>query len=352
MRNYAQSAVSLFIVLWTAAVLPGLAVFSYPQSWFHSVVFGLTKNLFAQTNFQSDGLGMYFTALTVLLLSLFFGWIFAGFAPAFRTFCYRWCIFFLGLVLLKYGWMKLTFSQFYPPDPNILDSALGSLSKDTVYWSLVGSSRGYQLFMGICELLASALLLFRRTRFLGLIASLAVFLNVFAVNASFDISVKLLSLTCLLLSALLLLNYLDILGKMVQSDWRSFPLPAASPGTLWTAGIVVLLTEVLLPSFTTGKPAAAIHAGTFEKVLSHERFYLHRLGYVILRENGKLKSYTVQTDGPKETTFAHGNHIDTIRWNTNTIMCEKWGRSAVFRNVKRKDELLKQGFHWSSDEFH
>lgn len=351
-RNYAQATFSVFLVLWTAAVLPGLTVFFYPQSWFRFGVYGLTEKLFSTQNFESDGSGMYFTLLTVLLLSIFFGWILSGTTPTLRTFCYRWCIFFLCLVLLKYGWMKVTHSQFYSPDPNVLDSTLGSLSKDTVYWSLVGSSPGYQLFMGICEVLTAILLLFRRTRFPGLIASIAVFANVFAINASFDISVKLLSLTCLLLSVLLLLNYLDLLGKTVQSDWRSFPLPAASAGMLWTAATVVLLTEALLPSFMAENPVLNSHSGTYEEVPGHQRFYLHRMGYVILRENGKLKSYAVQADKAAETTFIHGNHVDAIQWMNNVITCQQSGKSAVFKRVERKDELTKPGFHWISDGFH
>lgn len=341
----------MFLILWTAAVLPTLAVFSYPQAGFRFNVFGLTEKLFATKNFESDGSGMYFTLLTVLLLSFFFGWIFSNASSAIRTFCYRWSVFFLVLILLKYGWAKITCSQFYPPDPNILDSTFGSLSKDTVYWSLVGSAPGYQQFMGICEVLAAVLLLFRRTRFLGLIASIAVFVNVFVVNVSFDISVKLLSLTCLLLSILLLLNYLDLLGKMVQSDWRSFPLPPASAGTMWTVAMIVLLTEVLLPSFTAERPSGE-HTGTFEEVANHSRFYLHRMDYVILPEEGKLKSCAVRTNDSNATTFVHGNHVDTINWTNSTMVCQRAGKAVVFRKAVRKDELMKSGFHWSSDAFH
>jgi hypothetical protein len=86
------------------------------------------------------------------------------------------------------------------PEPNLLFTPLGQLDKDILYWSTMGSSYGYNLFLGCTELLTGVLLFFRKTRAIGALAAVFICANIVAVNFSFDISVKLLSSFLLLLS--------------------------------------------------------------------------------------------------------------------------------------------------------
>ena len=112
--------------------------------------------------------------------------------------------YYLALQLFKYGFDKVFKHQFYLPEPNILFSPVGQLSKDILYWSTIGASYQYSVFAGMIELIPAILLLFRRTRLLGAIIAMFVLSNVLMINLGFDISVKLYGGFLLFLSLLII----------------------------------------------------------------------------------------------------------------------------------------------------
>ncbi|MEP7238683.1 MAG: hypothetical protein ABI685_12480 [Ferruginibacter sp.] len=112
--------------------------------------------------------------------------------------------YYLALQLLDYGFNKLFKWQFYIPEPNTLFTTMGQTPRDLMYWSSMGVSRPYTVFVGITELLAALLLLFRRTRLAGALFAFVVLCNVVAVNFSYDISVKVYSCFLLLLSCIIM----------------------------------------------------------------------------------------------------------------------------------------------------
>ncbi|MBL4755602.1 MAG: hypothetical protein JKY52_18670 [Flavobacteriales bacterium] len=130
--------------------------------------------------------------------------------------------YFLALQLFKYGFDKLFKHQFYLPEPNTLFTPLGYLSKDILYWSTMGASYSYNVFMGLLEIIPAIMLLFRPTRLVGTLSTVAVMLNVLMVNIGFDISVKLYSAFLLFLGMLLVvpsikrLYHVLILNQAVQ----------------------------------------------------------------------------------------------------------------------------------------
>ena len=71
-------------------------------------------------------------------------------------------------------------------------------------WTFLGYSTGYNLFMGVAELLAG-FLLFRRTVAIGALFTLLASMNVMAVNYFYDIPVKIISTGLVTLSIFLLL---------------------------------------------------------------------------------------------------------------------------------------------------
>jgi hypothetical protein len=80
-------------------------------------------------------------------------------------------------------------------------------------WTFMGSSPGYTILSGCIEVVAGIFLLFHRTRLLGAIVSVVVFINVFALNIFYNIPVKLFSLHLLLMSVLVLaMNAKRLLG--------------------------------------------------------------------------------------------------------------------------------------------
>lgn len=114
---------------------------------------------------------------------------------------------YLSLQMMIYGADKLFKYQFFFPEPNTLYTPLGMLEKDILYWSAIGASHSYNVYLGICEIIPALMLLFLRTRFAGSVLMLPVLINVVAINFCYDISVKIYSLLLLALNIYLLLPY-------------------------------------------------------------------------------------------------------------------------------------------------
>jgi hypothetical protein len=100
----------------------------------------------------------------------------------------------LIIVAFSYGTIKLFALQMSFPTLSQLASPLGEFLPMRLCWMYMGYSVPYQTFTGVMEIMVGLLLLFRRTTPLGLIIGLGVFVNVFMLNLSYDIPVKLYSM--------------------------------------------------------------------------------------------------------------------------------------------------------------
>jgi hypothetical protein len=205
----------LFILFlpFSFAILPEWGTFfskiiSPFTKWFGTTFLGFQYPLGFHISSDTQG----FVAQTFLLLFLSLAVVGLGFLfrnikqvlLKFTNYIHLICIAFLSLMMFKYGFDKLFKVQFYMPEPNILFTPLGQLSKDILYWSTLGTSRPYNIFLGLAELVPAVLILFHRTRFWGLVLTIFVLFNVFVINVCFGISVKTLSLFLLLLAVFLL----------------------------------------------------------------------------------------------------------------------------------------------------
>ncbi len=153
----------------------------------------------------SDSAGMYIHLFNIFALAILFAGIWAFIdrrenMSKVIAWARIFCSYYLSLQLFKYGVEKILKIQFYQPEPNILYTPLGQLTPDILYWSTMGSSYTYSVFMGIAEVLPALLLLFRRTRGAGGLIAAGVLLNVVMVNIGFDITVKIYSTFLLLIS--------------------------------------------------------------------------------------------------------------------------------------------------------
>ena len=117
------------------------------------------------------------------------------------TVCVR---FYVGLMLINYGLVKVVQLQFPPPAFGRLLTTYGESSPMGLAWTFLGFSKGYNLFMGVAELMAG-LLLFRRTVAIGAIITLMTTANVMAVNYFYDVPVKIVSTALVLMCLFLLL---------------------------------------------------------------------------------------------------------------------------------------------------
>jgi uncharacterized membrane protein YphA (DoxX/SURF4 family) len=101
--------------------------------------------------------------------------------------------YFLIYMMLRYGFGKVIQAQFPYPRLSRLMQPFGESSPMGLAWTFIGSSKGYNIFTGSCEVVAAFLLLFRRTKTFGALFAMTVCFTIFVMNLCYDIPVKLLS---------------------------------------------------------------------------------------------------------------------------------------------------------------
>ena len=112
--------------------------------------------------------------------------------------------FYLAVVMITYGVMKVIPSQFATPSLDRLTQPFGEASPMGLLWTFMGASVAYTIFTGIGELTAGLLLTTRRTTLVGALLSAAVMTHVVVLNFCYDVPVKLFSSVLLFQSLFLI----------------------------------------------------------------------------------------------------------------------------------------------------
>jgi len=110
----------------------------------------------------------------------------------------------LAAQMIYFGMVKVIPTQFPAPSLLTLVAPVGNLSLQGFLWSSIGASPPYQIFTGIVEVLGGLLLLAPRTTMLGAMICLASMMQVFVLNMTYDVGVKILSFLLALMSLFLL----------------------------------------------------------------------------------------------------------------------------------------------------
>jgi uncharacterized membrane protein YphA (DoxX/SURF4 family) len=132
--------------------------------------------------------------------------------------------------LLVYGFVKAVPLQMpYPFLSNFLEP-LRNASPMGILWTSVGASPSYEIFAGCAELAGGLLLIFPRTVTLGALVCLADMIQVFMLNMTYDVPVKLFSFHMILFSLLLLAPNFQQLFRFFFS---SHPAAIAPPAPLF-----------------------------------------------------------------------------------------------------------------------
>lgn len=362
-------------------------IFTDLVSW-TSELFGQTVDLF---DFSSDSKRLYFLVLIFILFSHLIAFLLQKFTSEINrqkiiSLVQTLAVYYLSLLLLKYGFDKIFKAQFYLPEPNLLYTPLGKLDKDILYWSTMGSSYSYNLFMGFAEVIPAILILIKQTRNLGLLISFGVLLNVFAVNLSFDISVKLLSGFLLFINGFLAFPIVKkVWSILVLKTWVSEPNSMEiQTKNLRHLGlkcliIVVMLIETLLPylrtlNFQDDLATRPLLHGAYEvkSIVSNgetlksnqqfvKRFFFHRDGFLIFQDQAdEMTDYQIVIDRKtkklKLTDYDGQNQILDYLYNSNDSLLTldfTDGRSKTTLKAKAIDwrilPLLQQQFHWTVD---
>jgi hypothetical protein len=220
-------------------------------------------------------------------------------------------------------------------------------------------------------------LLFRKTRIVGLLVSLALFANIVAVNFGFDISVKLFSCFLLLINCVLLWPYLSALADFFlrnRSTWLDRSVERrAGKKNFWqiltrTFIIGLIVFEGLYPSAFQGglnddlAKRPYLH-GAYQVINDSagvKRFFIHRDGYFILQfGDDSMKDYQLFIDSTSrkfvliyyqsrqsEHSYQYQRKDGLLEINFKGHLLR--GKQLEWKNLP----ALNKSIHWFVDDVH
>jgi hypothetical protein len=365
------------------SILPN--IFQWINPFFESLVsisgtyfFGLEKG-FSPT-ISSDSLGLYIHIFNLFLIStsvvLLVELVSKENEVNLRLYLFKILTYYLSLHLLIYGLDKVFKAQFFFPEPNTLFTPLKDISKDLLYWSTIGVSRSYSLFLGMAEVVTAVFLLFRKTRLIGIMFGIGIMINVVAVNFSFDISVKVYSLFLLVGFILLISKYLSFLLQVfIQQKPAIFPREnevffinnSKLKKGIKLVVILLFLVEGLFPFVATQNfnddtfPRPKLH-GAYEIVDSNSEIknvFIHRKGYLIFKNSkDEFQDFQLEIDSVNKQflVFDYENkiHSELKYEERNNQLISIFGEingqktSYSLKKLNLKNSILLQpSFHWT-----
>jgi uncharacterized membrane protein YphA (DoxX/SURF4 family) len=131
----------------------------------------------------------------------------------------------LACEMLTYGFDKVFPLQFGSLTLTRLVVPFGSLTPFRLLWGFMAASKGYTIFSGLAETLGAVLLLIPRLTSLGALVSAGVLINVFALNMSYDVPVKLFSFHLLLMAVFLAAPDFPRLANVLVFNRATPPAP-------------------------------------------------------------------------------------------------------------------------------
>jgi hypothetical protein len=151
----------------------------------------------------------------------------------------------LAAQMLYFGMVKVIPTQFPAPSLITLLAPAGNLSLQGFLWTSIGASPAYQIFTGIVEVAGGLLLIAPRTTTLGAAICLASMIQVFVLNMTYDVGVKILSFQLALMSLFLLAPDFRLL---MNAFWFKRPMDASPEPELFKSprtNRIALIVEIV-----------------------------------------------------------------------------------------------------------
>lgn len=295
--------------------------------------------------------------------------------------CYYWLTafirYYIAFMLINYGVIKLVHSQMPPPGLNRLMQPLGEFSPMGLAWTFLGYSKGYNIFMGMVEILAG-LLLFRKTVVLGALITGATSINIMTINYFFDVPVKMMSTALFLLSLFLLLPHIKPLfqvltqGKPTQirtitkpkftKRWKNrimIVIKIAFIGVFLTQQVSGLLNrQKLIDQYFKKSPMYGIYL--IESSIDTRKTIPNDWVYIVFEYEGKAtvrdKHYKKKTENtsvdPKKKIISLNNYTFdySVMENGDILLTKSFNdQTEKVKLIKQRPEefeLMKREFNW------
>lgn len=187
--------------------------FETPLRWFSASILGWESDFIAESTGSGDRTYDYVKLILngILTVPIAIIWsVLDKKRQSYQVLSYWFSVilrFALFVFMLLYGFVKVFKGQF--PDHGLerLLETVGEMSPMGLAWTFMGHSLFYNIFIGFAEILGGLLLLFRKTLVLGSCIIILVMSNVFMMNLTYDIPVKLFSFHLMLMAFVLLLPH-------------------------------------------------------------------------------------------------------------------------------------------------
>jgi hypothetical protein len=161
----------------------------------------------------------------------------------------------LASVLLYFGICKVIPIQMPFPYLTTLLAPFGRFLPMGILWSSVGASPAYEIFAGCAEVLGAILLIVPRTTMLGALVCLADMIQVFMLNMTYDVPVKLFSFHLLLMALFLLAPEFSRLVDVFLGNRAVGPSTEAQLFRTRRANRIALTVQILVGVWLLGMNA-------------------------------------------------------------------------------------------------
>ena len=169
---------------------------------------------------------------------------------------HEWVRLFFRFVLagqmLNYGLAKVIPLQMPYPSLTTLLQPFGTFSPMGVLWSSIGAAPAYEIFAGCAEVIGGVLLIVPRTATLGALICLADMIQVFMLNMTYDVPVKLFAFHLILLACFLLAPDVPRLVTVLFLDRATAPRPRAQLFSSRRANRIALAAQIVLGLWLLG----------------------------------------------------------------------------------------------------
>jgi hypothetical protein len=261
--------------------------------------------------------------------------------------------------IIGFGFTKLFPTQMPFPSLGLLNTDFGDFTAQKIYWLSVGIVPWYQVFGGVVELLAGALLLFRKTATFGAILLIGALGDITFVNYAYDGGVHVYAFYFVLLGSFVIAADVPRLYNLLILERYTIPhfyypdysKPAYKYARIGLKSLVILIffgvltyTEIINFKYDPYKQPATAGLKTLRGNYNVTEFKI----------NGQEIPYNpLDSIRWKEATFEKWTTL-TFRVNRPVVVDPSNGGGSPMRDVQRTFEIAgtaggQRAFHYYAD---